>query len=592
MVTPGPTPVLSVLRPRLVAAGCAVAVAALSLTSTGARATGTAPGTPVQARAVASSMSTSVTVTWQPAPGPASTNFSVGGFLPDGTLIGHAACSAPCTSMVVPGLTPGATYSFAIWAGNDSGGSAPAGTNPVTVTSGCATSSYCVTADATRITGPARAPGAGLLNSTYGAQPATVAPLAPKAWRVAILPSGPNTYNFQPYDQAKAAGATAITLMLSSAWFNATSSCGALSTTCGAKPPWLDLSGYSRWVSAYVRQIEASGRRPTYWDIQNEPDADIAAGNYFDSAGAATVSPANEMAMFDTAYHAIKSVDPAAKVEGPSLGEFRTSADPQRLDMTTFLSYSSAHALRWDALSWHENGGYLNEDSWSILPTVKIPADVATVKALLVKYPVGSPVLAINEYGTVQTTAVPGWLTSELAGIEAGGVATANRSCFPTQTAPGVDGCNGSPATLDNLLTASLQPGADYQVLSTYAHMTGGVIQSSASDPTVGVLGAIDSNNNLRLLVGRAYTCAAAVNPDCDQPAAWAPAPADIPVAVAVPWTGTAVVSVSRIPDLPGQPVSPVAVQTDVAVPVLNGSVVVTLPKVADGEAYTLTMHP
>jgi hypothetical protein len=344
-------------------------------------------------------------------------------------------------------------------------------------------------------------------------------------------------------------------------------------------------------VTSYVKQIEASGRHPTYWDIQNEPDAAASPGSYFTTSGASTVTPANELAELQAGYDAIKAADPNAKVEGPSLSELSFTPDSKLLDMTTFLDYSAAHNLHWDVISWHENGGNVTPHSWSVLPTVKVPSDVAALRALLAQYPtLGSPALAINEFGMPYTMTVPGWYASYLASVEPAGLATANRTCFQTATDTANVMCE--PGNLDELLTATGAPDANYQVLLAFGRLTGQRIASNPSDASLSALGAIDSGGTVRLLIGRALTCAAAVNPDCNQPSYWTPPPTDIPVTVTVPWTGSASVTISRIPDVPGQAVNaPTVVQT-ATVPVSAGSVTVTLPQVADGEAWTVSLSP
>ena len=507
--------------------------------------------------------------------------------------VGAATC-LHCSSMVVPGLAAGSSYVFAVSATN-SAGTSPTATESkfVTVNRGCATSQYCITADATTTSATIGHAAAGLLHSGYAVNRAATAPLGLTGWRVAITPTATGL-NYAEYDSARAAGAPTITAMLSDAWFYVSNGgCAALSDRCGATPPWQELSTYSQWVTAYVKQVEASGRYPTYWDIQNEPDGDENPGQYFTTAGAATVTPANEMAVFAAAYAAIKAADPNAKVEGPSLADFRTTADPVRLDMNTFLSYSAAHGLRWDAISWHENDAYLDPADWNSLPTVKIGEDVAMMNTLLAEYPsIGHPVIAINEFGRQDSNLVPGWFAAYLDSLESAGVATANRACFRTATNTAPDPCDLAPSTLDDLLTASGAPGSDYEVLAAYAGLAGRRIATTPSDVTLSALGSIDTTSTVRLLIGRAFTCTAAVNPDCDEPASWTPAPTNVVLTVKVPWTGAATVTINRIPDLPGRTASTPLKVSSATVTVTRGAVSFTLPQVGDGEAWTVTISP
>jgi hypothetical protein len=553
------------------------------------------PGAPANAQAKPALDSTAVTVSWAAGAGPAATYFVVAAFTDAGAYVNDAICYVGCTSMVVPGLTPGSRYAFAIWAGNAAGGSPGAATPVITVNSGCASTAYCVSVDATRVAGPLRHAAAGLLDGTYLVNQTTVAPLRPTAWRLGILPTAGGGLDYTSYDAARQAGASTVTVLISDAWlFYSNGGCGNPSSSCGAAPPWWQPSAYSSWVSGYVRQIEASGRHPDYWDIQNEPDATVAAGGYYNSSGAASVSIANDLQQFQAAYQAIKAADPSAKVEGPSLSEFRTTPDGARLDMTSFLQYSASHGLRWDALSWHENGGYLSPDAWDVLPTVKIPADIATVRNLLAQNPsLGMPALSINEFGMSATSTVPGWYAAELATIEASSAASANRTCFYTATNPAVSsGCSAYPTTLDELLTSSGGTSADYRVLAAFGQLAGSRIVATPSDQTFGAIGAVDSGGAVRFLLGRAATCVAAVNPDCGEPASWTPAPADVAMNVKLPWSGTATVTIDRIPDVPGQNVGGPTVVSSQTVTVTRGSINLVLPSVADGEAWTVTIVP
>jgi hypothetical protein len=459
---------------------------------------------------------------------------------------------------------------------------------------GCTASAYCITADATSTSSPVSHAGAGLLEATTAVKPSQTSSLGLTSWRVVILPTSTGL-DYSEYDAARAAGASSVTVIISDAWFWASNSgCGVPSLVCGATPPWQEPAVYSQWVTAYVKQIESTGRHADYWDIQNEPDAAVGAGGYYSTSGASTVTPANDMLQFDIAYNAIRTADPAAGLEGPSLSEFRTLSDPSRLDMGTFLSYSAAHNLQWNAVSWHENGGYLNSDAWNWLPSVKIPADVAAVRSLLAQYPtLGSPALVVNEFGQRAVPGVPGWYAGELDALESSGVSSADRTCRYTLTAPtSPGGCTNNPTNLDELLTSTGGTSGDYQVLEAYAQLAGSRIATATSDDSFSALGAIDGSGTVRMLVGRHYSCTAAVNPDCQQPVSATPPPTSVPLTVRVPWTGMAQVTLARIPDTPGKVVSaPQVVQTS-SVTVSGGSVVLTLPSVADGEAWTVTITP
>jgi hypothetical protein len=489
---------------------------------------------------------------------------------------------------------PGSQYAFAVWASNSSGSSSPAGTAWVTVNRGCASTAFCLRADATRPAGPISHSASGFLHGTWALPSSVTSPLAPTSWRVSIVPSG-SGWDFSEYDVARQAGASTITVVISDAWFRATSGgCPAPSSTCGAATPWTELPTYSAWVRAYVRLIEASGRHPTFWDIQNEPDAAVAPGDYFNTAGASTVTPSNMMALFTAGNRAVKAADPSARVEGPSLSEFRTAPDSARLDLTTFLDASAANGLTWDAISWHENGGsYKPPTHWGWLPDETIPNDVATVQALLAAHPtLGTPALAVNEFGTQEESVLPGWIAGEIAALEHAGVTYADRTCWVTATDPASPGgCNSYPSTLDELLLSTGDRAAAYHVFAAYAALQGTLVSTSPSDVTFSELGAIDGAGTLRLLVGRHVGCTAAVNADCPFPASWTPPPVDVPISVTLPWSGSARVVVQRIPNVRGPVPAPITV-TSTVMTVTGGQLNVLLPTFADGDAMTITVQP
>jgi len=452
---------------------------------------------------------------------------------------------------------------------------------------------YCVMVDATDPAGPVTHAASGFLLGTAHVSPTFLTTLAPTSWRVDVNPTA-SGYDFAAYDTARQAGA-AVVVLVSNAWFGATSHCPAPSLTCGARPPWADLGAYSTWVRNYVRAIEATGRRPDYWDVQNEPDGEWSPGSYFNVIDAATVTTDRVMAQFGAAYGAVKSVDPTAKLVGPSLSGFWTIPDAQHksLDLTTFLDYSATHALAWGAVAWHENGAGQKPGESGPPPDQKIPQHVATAQAMLAARPsLGSPVIALTEYGQKSTYVIPGWMTGEIAAIESSGVALAERTCWPSASDPAAgDPCFHSPSTLDGLLLADGRPTSAYWVRQAYSALSGPLIRMASSDVTFSGLAAIGGGDVVRILVGRHATCTSQVNPDCSAPASTTPPPADVTVQLRVPWSGATNLVVQQIPNVRGAVNGPTAVMagTEQAV---GGDVSVVLPHFSDGDSFSVVVRP
>ena len=445
----------------------------------------------------------------------------------------------------------------------------------------------CLEVDATSTGPPLTHVASGFLHGTDVANTALVGPLAPASWRLNVLvgPNGPDTTDF---DAARRLGAKTITVLVSDAWYWASSDgCGLPSPVCGARPPWDDLAAYGGWLTSYVRQVEATGRRPDYWEVQNEPDQATMPGAYYDAADAARVTPTEELAQFDTAYHAIKAADPTAKVVGPSLGTFRSAPFGRELDMATFLAFSAANGLRWDAISWHELSS-----SGDPTPGEGIAADVSTVRRLLANYPtLGSPAIAVTEYGSVYSRLLPGWIVGDMAALESAGVAFASRMCAPTATDPGGGSeCDGPPGTLDGLLLGTGQPTAAYWAYAAYAALHGVQLDTFSPSPTISILGVRDPAGAVHLLIGRHVTCTRVVNADCPFPTP-SPPPVAIPLAMTLPWSGPTHVTVRRIPNRRGV-VAGLDMLATTRVTVIDGVLSLVLPPLGDGEALVVDVQP
>jgi hypothetical protein len=413
--------------------------------------------------------------------------------------------------------------------------------------------------------------------------------LAPSNWRVGVSFGTNGLPDFSVFDAARQAGVPAITILISNAWFWATSGgCGVPTPNCGATTPWSNLATYSAWVQHYVQVIEASGRRPAYWEIQNEPDAASVAGAYYNYWGASTVTVANVLAQFQVAYNAIKAADANAQIIGPSLAQFRADSVGHLVGIRDFLTFSTANNLRWAALEWHE----LTPSPAGTQPAQTITADVATARRLLAAFPaIGSIPIGITEYGQPANRLLPGWIVGDVAALENAGVGWAGMTCWPTATViNGGGSCTSTPSTLDELLLADGSRTAAYWTYVAYASMTGQRIPATSPFQTVSVLGSIAPGNVVQLLIGRHVTCTAPVNADCADGQA-VPAPSNMPVSISVPWSGSSRVTVQRIANARG-PVAGIPAGQVQGAESVNGLIQYTLGGLADGQAVLLTVTP
>jgi len=172
----------------------------------------------------------------------------------------------------------------------------------------------CIDVDPNHALGPARLVAQGFIHGVDSStNPQLLSVLHPQSWLF--------EENEAAYSAARAQNAT-VTDILSDDWYRATYTPGHGSGV----PPWTDWHAYAQWVQAYVRATLAD-HHVDYWDIQNEPDGPI-------DGVRPTVSEV--LQEFSVAANAIRSVDPSAKVMGPSLSAFNDQPG-NTLDLATFL---------------------------------------------------------------------------------------------------------------------------------------------------------------------------------------------------------------------------------------------------------------
>ena len=404
-----------------------------------------------------------------------------------------------CMAERIPGLTPGRKYKAIVRAGNAVGSSLPvtfAMTTPVAT--GCATANACVTVESkgvvkTRLTHAAQ----GFIYGNWDPLPdGTVAELKPQFWRVS---TGIDDYT--AFDRVRATGAKVV-ITLSDAWRGGTYS----SVRGGALPPMSDPARYRAWVRLFVGSVLEDGRRPDYWEVQNEPGAP----NYLNAADTAALTVDDMHEQFRIAYEEIMALDPTAKVIGPSIGWYLSRPDPADLEITDiqrFLEYSEAHGIRPAALVWHE----INLTAWHARDFASLPVNivdhVAEVRALAAEYDVGTPEILITEYADEPVHHLPGWTVGYIANLEAAGVDGAMRSCWGTE-------CYLSQ--YNGLLTPEGTPLANYWIHRFYAAMGSSRLTATASKASLSVLAARDDATwEVRTLIGRHETCSLNVQIGC-----------------------------------------------------------------------------
>ncbi len=255
--------------------------------------------------------------------------------------------------------------------------------------------------------------------------------------------------------------------------------------------PWENWTEWETFVKQAVEFSKNNNKPVDFWDVWGEPD--LGGGTPWEG------SYSDFLELFARTITTIHSVDPAAKVVGPSVSEFNPRFnDGSRViaGLDTFLSdLDQRHHVRPDAVSWHELGS-LPED---------VPAHAQAFRAFLATaMPEYHPAFHINEFTSEPEHLIPGWTVGWLYYLEQAKIDSANRACWSVQV-PRRKPWSDCWAGLNGLfLKDNKTPQMNYWVHLAYGQMGATRLVSEASDPRVVAIASKDeATGEIMLLVGR-----------------------------------------------------------------------------------------
>ena len=620
---------MKTIRP-WIARGCAISLVALVCAGitleANVSATSTLPDPVTNVTAVASTTSTDITVSWNlPTTGVTPDRVLVTAFTPTTTKtdlglkttttetqVGQVTCAYPiCSSIDIPGLAPGVTYTFSVQAGVASGDSTAVTSNAVTPNWGCATAQVCVNVNGTTPGAAAEHRAAGMVDGVNGVVPESlVAPLDIKYWELdAGDPncSGTNCIAFAEYDDVEAVDPTAeLSEVLSDNWraytdvtnrecpMHESSLCGFdkdPTPYSGAQTPWSNWSEFDSFTSGVVRDLLAVNANISWWNLINEPPAYSGRNDaYFDGEDSDALTATDLEQWFLHAYDDVKSVDPSANIVCPSFEQYddfpgEAPTYNQILDFSTFLQFAAANGIDCNAFSWHEINSQGSLTDFNMQPQT-LQDHVARFRALLQQYPqFAGAQIWINEYvGAVPTQGgayyetLPGWNIGFIASIEAAGVDESNHTCIEP---------SGCGEQLDDLLLANsgdtaVTPTDTYWPYWYYAQMNGNIVPVTSTQQQVSGFATVNSStNSLMVLLGRHDVGGA--DP--------LPANETTTMTVDVPWAVSNVnVATQSYPDAGGTVTEPPITTT--TVPVVDGVATISIPSFGAQCGYGITITP
>lgn len=289
--------------------------------------------------------------------------------------------------------------------------------------------------------------------------------LKPRFWRIGVSEQAGNNYLL-----AKALNPAAkITVVLSD-------QLAVLRGGYHALRPWEDWGRYEADVRQVVSLYRQHGLQVDYWDVWSEPDTRAMWHGSCDQA----------MEMFERTVRAIREVDAAARVVGPSVSDVNESGVCPDGFLGRFLHYMTRNHLRMDAVSWHE-----------FQHPRHVPLQAAAIREYFQRQPAWGPApeMHVNEFSGPQDAQNPAWAVAWLQSLETARVDWASRACW-------AEGCG---AGLDGLFTPDNRtPTALYWVHKAYAVLPPGRLRAKAADPdTVAIAGLEEGSRRMAILLGR-----------------------------------------------------------------------------------------
>jgi hypothetical protein len=489
----------------------------------------------------------------------------------DRSVAQRTACGA-CRSIVVEHLAPGSGYYVRVVAVDANGAFGAfstwitATTPPVAGCAGTASTAVCAHVDARTAVDSAVGTGAGSLHGvTAETAPDLVRALEPTAWRVSAS-------DVERIRLARSYGGS-VTVILSDPWM----------VNTGNRAPWTDWAFYEWWVGAVVDAHIANDLVPDYWDVQNEPSAEVLLGG----------APATEELLFEQYRRAAAVIHqrlPHARVIGPTSAYIRFGSGLS--DVDDFLDRSVAAGVPIGGLAWHEIGGgclgYCDGSPRAVLQH----ADDA--RASLAARGLDDVPLHVNEWGAPWNHQQPGAAVGYLSSLAHADIDVANPTCWVTESA---DSCFARPGMLGGRLLADGRTPTDvWFAHRAYAEMTGpghALLDSSIADPDASVVATRDVTGTIRVLVGRHTGCHTGLDDNCPG-FAYQP-DTTVRAVVTVPGTMDAsasyVVTVDRIPSTSGALAGPTRLAQR-TVTASNGRIDAGQFVLRDGAALSVTLVP
>ena len=306
----------------------------------------------------------------------------------------------------------------------------------------------------------------------------------------------------------------------------------------------------------------------------------------------------------------MKAADPNVGVVGPSIGTplvaspgASTSSSGNDLDIVTFAKFAATNALRFTAVTYHDEGeppppGWPNGPRPNYTP-VALGADVAKIRSTLDSAGLSGTQVFVNEYGPTFAVLEPGWSVGSFASLEGAGVDQGDLTCAD----PGA--CD---YLMDGLFTSNGTPQMPYWVMRDYSLMTGERLATTGSGTNITALATkTDSARQVQVLAGRHDECGPPPRPwlnggisnvTCPNFQAPKRSAVSASVSVAEPYALSRVeATVAPLPNSAREadgsnPVPSAPAARTLMLPVTNGTVNVPLSNVGDGGAVSITILP